>query len=508
MNNILLSAFDRRDFEDRTALIFLGERITYGEIAAEGRRVASGLQSLGVRKGDLVALHFKNSPQYLAALFGCWWIGAVAVPIRRWQSAPMTISWCNHLAVTCLLVEESLMEKLAPHLEELTSCRAIVSTAVAPNVSPVQPWDTLVGNNGCHQRVPVDDRDPVLILHTSGSTARPKAIGQSLHSLDARVRAQLAHLPFQPEDVVCVFSDSSHGFGLQAMTIPTFAVGATVLLMPEFDPALILHQMAKHGATITGGAPSYLHDLLKAARHETALPAAKLRFAITASDKLPVTVRREWGEVFKTTPLLEAFGLSETGTCILSNRPDDIGLGTVGRPFPGVRIRIVGPDGCDVPDGTVGELWCTCDFLSGYWNDPDASRRAMVDGWFKTGDQAVRDQEGRYRIVGRTGFMIKRGGIFVSPFEVEAALAEHSAITDCMVTGVPSEKWGQEVEAFVVLKHRISVVDLRAHAAAMLGEPGRPVRFWSVAAIPKTSLGKVVRGDTREMRASAQLLTE
>jgi acyl-CoA synthetase (AMP-forming)/AMP-acid ligase II len=103
--DVFLSAFDRRDFEGRTALIFLDRRWTYGEIAAEARCLAAGLQSLGVHKGDRVALYFKNSPQLLASLLASWWIGAVAVPIRRWQSGAMTVSWCNYLAVTCLLVE-------------------------------------------------------------------------------------------------------------------------------------------------------------------------------------------------------------------------------------------------------------------------------------------------------------------------------------------------------------------------------------------------------------------
>jgi acyl-CoA synthetase (AMP-forming)/AMP-acid ligase II len=190
------------------------------------------------------------------------------------------------------------------------------------------------------------------------------------------------------------------------------------------------------------------------------------------------------------------------------NRPDDICPGTIGRPIPGLRVRIVGPNG-DVPNGTVGELWIAGDFLfSGYWNDPDATQRAMVGEWYRTGDQAVRDDEGRYRIVGRSGFMIKHGGIFVSPFEVEAALAEHPAIAESLVTGAPNEKWGQEVEAFVVLRHRIPVADLHAHTAATLGEPNRPVRFWQVPAIPKSSLGKVIRSNTTNLRASARLLTE
>src|SRR5262249_25012640 len=128
--------------------------------------------------------------------------------------------------------------------------------------------------------------------------------------------------------------------------------------------------------------------------------------------------------------------------------------------------------------------------------------------WYRTGDHAIRDRDGRYRIVGRAGFIIKRGGIPVSPYEVESALAQHPAIVECMVTGVPSERWGHEAEAFVVMKQIISVADLHAHAAASLGEASRPVRCWSVPRIPKNSAGKVARIDLGELRASARLLTE
>src|SRR5262249_55449032 len=242
-DRLLLSTFERGDFEKRAALIFLGERITYGQVAAEARRVATGLQSLGLRKGDLVALHFKNCPQFLASHLACWWIGAVAVPIRHSESAAMVISWCNYLKVTCLLVQDALVKKVAPHLSELKSCRAIISSALASSTRAIQPWSFLVNNDGDYQHVTVNEREPALIVHTSGSTARPKAVVQNLHAMYARVCAQLEHLPFRPEDVVCVFSDISHGFGFNVLTMPTLTVGATLLMVPEFEPPSILREI-------------------------------------------------------------------------------------------------------------------------------------------------------------------------------------------------------------------------------------------------------------------------
>jgi long-chain acyl-CoA synthetase len=506
--NMLLSAFDRREFEDRTALIFMDRYLTYGEIAREGRRVAAGLEALGIIKGDRVALHFRNTPQFLSSLLGCWWIGAIAAPIRHSESAAMAISWCNYLGVACLLVDESLVAKMAPHLSELISCRAVVSTAIVSSTTDVQPWSALVDHDGDDKQVAVDEREPVIIVHTSGTTARPKAVGLSRRALIARARAQLEHLPFGPEDVVCVLTDCSHNFALQSMMTPALGGGAAVLLFPEFKPAHVLREMTKHGATVTGGAPALLFALLETARQDIESHAPKLRFAMSSSDKLPERLCGQWEDVFNA-PLVEGYGLTEACGNILYNRPGDIGVGTVGRPFPGVRIRIVGPDGRDVPGGAMGELWCAGDFLfTGYWNDPDATRRVMTEGWYRTGDQAIRDPDGRYRIVGRAGFIIKRGGIPVSPYEVESALTQHPAIIECMVTGVPSERWGHEPEAFVVMKQMISVADLHAHAAAALGEASRPVRFWSVPRIPKTPAGKISRNDIGELRALARLLTE
>jgi acyl-CoA synthetase (AMP-forming)/AMP-acid ligase II len=315
-------------------------------------------------------------------------------------------------------------------------------------------------------------------------------------------------LPIEPEDVVCVYSDCSHAFGLNVMAAPALAAGATVLLIPEFDPKAILREMSKYGATVTGGAPGYLLSLLQEARGGTDLGKPKLRLTISSSDKAPENLHREWPEVMGI-PLLEAFGMIEACGTLFSNRPGDISVGTVGRPLPGVRVRIVGIDGRDVADGTEGELWCAGEFLfTGYWNDPEATRRAVVDGWFKTGDQVVRDDHGRYRIVGRTGFMIKRGGIFVSPYEVEAALAKHLAIRECLAVGAPSERWGQEVEVFVVMHEPISPADLHRYAARVLGEPSRPARYWSVASIPRTAAGKVARMDIHKLRAAASLLSE
>jgi long-chain acyl-CoA synthetase len=479
---MFLSAFERPDFAERTAIIFRGDKFTYGKVAAEARDIAGGLQSLGVCQGDRVGLHFRNSDEFVASYLACYWIGAVAVPLRYHESTDLLIPYCNDLSVKCVMADDRLVDRIASRVTELTSTRTVVT-----------PLQAKIGFDETKYRRVANDGKPLLIVHTSGSTARPKAVMQGLHALTTRAHALIEYMPFRSDDVVCVISDLSHGFGLHTLATAGFAVGAAVMIFDqaEFDARRIIHEASREGATILGANPTNLRRLLRVVRDASELP--KLRFALSSTDKLPDDVALQWQEVF-AAPLLEAWGMTEACSCVLFNRPDDHKIGTVGRPLPIVQARIVGTDGRDVPDGDVGELWLAGDFLaSGYWNNPEATLQALSDGWLKTGDQFIRDPSGRYRFVGRGWHIIKHGGVGVSPFEVESAMMRHPAIAQCVAIGVPSDEWGQDVEVFVTLRSPVSAAELRLHAAETLSLAGRPARYWSIPAIPETSAGKVAR---------------
>jgi long-chain acyl-CoA synthetase len=376
----------------------------------------------------------------------------------------------------------------------LTSCRTVI-TPLQARIAP---------NAGKYHHIESNGK-PLLIIHTSGSTAQPKAVMQDLDALDAHARALIEYLPLRPDDVVCVVSDLSHGYGLHTLATLSFAVGAAIMIFDqsEYDDAKIIHDMAKKGATVAGSNPVRLRRLLQAAGNEVELP--KLRFALSSTDKLPDDVARQWEEVFGS-PLSEAWGMTETCSCVLLNRPGDHEIGSAGRPLPNLQVRIVGTDGRDVPDGNVGEMWLAGDFLfSGYWNDPEATQRVTNGGWFTTGDQFVREESGRYRFIGRAGHTIKRGGILGSVFEIESAFMCHPAIAECVAITVPSKEWGEDIEVFVKLRSAISATELHAHADTTCGIFMRPSRYWSVSAIPETSAGKVARNIER-LRALAKPL--
>jgi acyl-CoA synthetase (AMP-forming)/AMP-acid ligase II len=482
---MFLSAFERRDFEHRTAIIFHDRKLTYGEIAAQGRDMAARLQSLGIGPGDRVGLHFRNSDQLIACYLACYWSGAILVPLRWSESPDLIISWCNHLGTKCLIADDHLISKITSRVTELPT-RMVLTPLAASRSSIIDAKE--------FQRAPNDGK-PLFILHTSGSTAMPKAAMQDLDALNARARIQAEYLGYRPDDVVCAIVDFTHGWALHGLASPAWGVGAAVMMFDQsqFDPAQAMDAAAESGATIIGSVPMILYRLVQVARDAAELP--RLRFGLSSGDRLPDDVALEWERIFGA-PLLEAWGMTEGCVAILFNRLGDHEIGTVGRPLPGVSARIVDANGEDVPSGQIGELWLkTGKFaFSGYWNDPEKTQQAFQDGWLKTGDQFLRNANNRYRFVSRAVHLIKRGGLMVSAAEIESALMRHPSIAQCVAIGVPSgDEWGQNIEAFVKLRSHVTASELHLHAAKTMRMASCPTKYWSVASIPETHAGKISR---------------
>ncbi len=512
--------FHRKDFGERVALITDTRTYTYAETAATIDRVAAGLYQFGVRKGDRVGIYVTNIPQFMHLTFALWRLGATTAYVDSYHAPARMIAWCNHVDVSCVVVDEARIDVVAPYLEELRPGKPVISTGT--EVSPahrntgrhkavpgVLPWTVLLEGREPAPEVTVEDSDQLVLLQTSGTTALPKGICHTLHNLDARLRSHLPCPRFTPDDVVSPMSPLSTVAGLNATSLPGLAVGAKLLLLGShaYDPAAALERMVTEGATVVMAGPARVHGLISVAKARPELARTSLRFALTGGDKTPVPLRRAWEEAFGV-PLLDGLGLSETLGGVLINRLEDTDHDdNVGSPFPEVDVRLVGDDGRDVSDGTPGELWCKCDFLfTGYLGEPERTREAMVDGWFRTGDHAVRDDKGHYHMLGRRDFLILRGTVNISPLEIESLILEDPAVADCMVAGFAHELLGQEVEAFVVLREPRSHKDIKDRLMDRVGPAMCPSQFWSVAEIPRTSMGKVDRKAADQLRAGATLL--
>ena len=255
------------------------------------------------------------------------------------------------------------------------------------------------------------------------------------------------------EDVVLACLPLFHVFGMTCAMNAAIAAGAGLSLMARFDPAKAIERIRRDRVTVLEAVPTMYSALLSVADQFPPDATASLRTCVSGGAALPVAVLNDFEKAFDAM-ILEGYGLSETSPAVTFNHPDaERRAGSIGTPIEGVQVRLVDPDGKEVPTGTAGEIQVKGpNVMKGYWNLPDATAEAIKDGWFSTGDIAVADKDGYFYVVDRKKDLIIRGGYNVYPREVEEALHEHPALAAVVVIGIPHESLGEEVGAAVVLK--------------------------------------------------------
>ena len=334
--------------------------------------------------------------------------------------------------------------------------------------------------------------DTAFWLYSSGSTGKPKG-AMHAHASAIHTAALYAHaiLGIREDDVVFSAAKLFFAYGLgNSLTFP-FSAGATAVLMAERPtPAAVLRTLARHRPTIFCGVPTLFAQLLA----DPALARVDaLRISTSAGEALPRHVGERWRERVGSD-ILDGIGSTEMLHIFLSNRPGDIAYGTTGRPVPGYDLDLRGDDGTPVADGDEGSLWvrgpsaCT-----GYWNDRARSLATFHGPWTRTGDRYVRDADGRWTYCGRADDMLKVGGIWVSPFEVESALSAHEAVLEAAVVGHEDADGLTKPKAFVVRSGEVGEDELKAHVKAALAPFKYPRWIEFVSELPKTATGKIQR---------------
>jgi long-chain acyl-CoA synthetase len=347
------------------------------------------------------------------------------------------------------------------------------------------------------QPAPVEraDDDTAVVLHTSGTTGKPKGAelthGGLGRNADVCVRTLLN---IGPDDVVMGCLPLFHVFGLTCGLNSAVLAGATLSLLPRFDPARTLQLIERDGVTIFEGVPTMYSALLTAAGTAS---TDTLRIAVSGGAAIPVQVLQDFEKTFDC-PVLEGYGLSETSPVAAFNHPDRPRKpGSIGTPVEGVEMRIVDNDGAEVAQGEPGEIQIRGhNVMKGYWNLPEATAEAIdADGWFATGDIARTDEDGYYYIVDRKKALIIRGGFNVYPREIEEVLYTHPAVAEAAVVGIPHDSLGEEVGAAVSLKPGIEVAadELREFVKSQVAAYKYPRRVWFLDGLPKGPTGKLLR---------------
>ena len=506
-------------YGDREAVVLArpdgqSTRLTYAQVNGAANQVANLLVSRGIEAGDKVALSCPNLPYFPIVYYGILKTGATVVPINvllKGREVAYHLADSDAKAYLCFEGTAELPIGHAGHegFSQTDGCdHFFVITADPAADSPIEGAETLgaglQGQSPTFDTVATDEDDTAVILYTSGTTGQPKGaelMHRNMHSNALTGEALFGADEENPDTYLCVLP-LFHSFGQTVIMNGGFAYGGTVVMLPRFEAEPALRTMAAEKVTFFAGVPTMYWGLLGALDDsgvDVKELAANLRIAAAGGSALPVEVHKEFEKRFGVV-ILEGYGLSETSP-VASFAPlgEEVRVGSIGRPIPGVEMKLIESDWSDVADDpdVVGEIAIKGpNIMKGYYARPDATQEAIRDGWFRSGDLGKKDADGFYYIVDRSKDMIIRGGYNVYPREVEEVLMEHPAVSLAAVIGVPHESHGEEIKA-VVIKAKdhddVSEEDLVAWGKEQFASYKYPRIVQFVDELPMTATGKILK---------------
>ncbi len=486
----LTALLDQPD-PDRPALITGedGSVLTHAQLAARVETLAGRLAAAGVRRGDKVALVLPNGPEIVQLLLAIFALGAAAAPLNPAYTQAEFAFYLTDIAPRLALLPASLP---AAAVAAAGDCSVTVLTT-RPSDDGGPPGLSVQGSEVVSQASyePAQPDDIAIVLHTSGTTSRPKQVPLRQRNLMASVRTIGEHYRLGADDASFCVMPLFHVHGLVASTFSALGAGGSVIVPRRLTPRRFWQQARDHGATWLSAGPT-LHQMLLDAAGDAGAPQS-LRFARSCSSALsPALLER--AEAAYGVPMLEAYGMTEASHQMASNPlpPAPHFAGSVGI-ATGTEIGIAAKDGSLLPGGEAGEVVIRGpSVMSGYVANPAATAEAFYGDWFRTGDRGVL-RDGYLYLEGRLKEMILRGGENISPAEIEQVLLAHSAVSDAVCFGVADDKYGELVGAAVTLSEQADVASLTAHCRERLAAFKVPASIRVLDEIPRTATGKVQR---------------
>jgi fatty-acyl-CoA synthase len=469
---------------DREAVVEArsGRRFTFRELNDRAWHLASALHHDGIDKGDRVALLAPNDISYLDLLFACGKIGAIFVPLNWRLSAAELNDILRDCEPSILFYHQSL-KPLADQTfikNKLDVCSAEYDDSVSGSLPQITPPNVAM-------------QDPWAIIYTGGTTGKPKGVVLSHRSIDGNAINTIVSWNLTSDDVTLTYLPMFHTGGLNALTLPILKIGGKVIIGGQFDADEAIRLLNEEKCTISLMVPTMYHMLIHHPDFEkTEFPSVKTFLSGGASCPHAIYEAFERrGIAFK-----EGYGLTEAGPNNFFIDPVKAKEkhGSVGKPMMYNMVRVVDEDGHDAAVNETGELWIQGYHLfDHYWNNAEATKEALANNWLHTGDLAKYDEDGDYYILGRKKDMIITGGENVYPLEVENVISEHPAVSEVAVVGLPDDKWGERVAAFIVVKEGQSLTEeeLREHCLKSLGKYKVPRTVFFVNELPKTDVGKI-----------------
>jgi acyl-CoA synthetase (AMP-forming)/AMP-acid ligase II len=466
-----------------------GPVVTYDQLRQQVDAVAASLNQFGLRRGDRIAMALPNGLETIVSFLAASTVGTAA-PLNPAYTVDEFKFYLADTGARALIVPPTNCDEArAAAGDHVLLIEAALDGDGRVQLSAARNSDA-AGAIG----YPNPD-DIALILHTSGTTSRPKRVPLSHANLMTSSRNVAATYRLTPEDVSLCVMPLFHVHGLVASTFGTLLTGGTVVVAPRFNPLSFWSTVRDHRVSWYSAVPT-IHQVLLARIKAGARPsgAEHLRFIRSCSAALPPQMMADVEERFGA-PILEAYGMTEAAHQMSSNplppdkrKPGSVGCGTA------VSIAILNKGGDLLPAGQTGEVSIKGpNVFSGYEGNPEANATSFSNGWFRTGDQGFLDSEGYLTLVGRIKELINRGGEKISPREIDEALLTHPAVAEAVCFGIADKVYGEEVAAAVVLSGSATEAELIAHCRSSLSEFKCPKVIYLVEAIPRTATGKIQR---------------
>jgi long-chain acyl-CoA synthetase len=474
---------------DHIAIKLDDTEVSYALLDEGSKRVAGILREKGVGPGDRVGIMLPNVPYFPIVYYGILRAGAVVVPMNVLLKGREVGFYLKDSGAKVLFAWGDFGEAAGAGADEAgAELIAVAPGAFEQLVMAAEPVQGVVDRAG---------DDDAVILYTSGTTGTPKGAQLTHDNLRRNAEVSRGLHDTSADDVILGALPLFHSFGQTCTLNAGIGAGATITLLPRFDPAKALEIIQRDKVTIFMGVPTMYGAMLHAPGREDA-DLSSLRLCVSGGASLPLELMREFEAAFDAV-ILEGYGLSETSPVASFNHSaENRKSGSIGTPIEGVEMKVVDADDNEVPTGEVGEIVIKGhNVMKGYWGRDDATQEAIRDGWFHSGDMAKVDEDGYFFIVDRKKDMIIRGGYNVYPREVEEVLYEHPAVREAAVVGIPHPDWGEEVGAAVALKEGESVTaqELRDYVKEQVASYKYPREIWFVDELPKGPTGKILKRD-------------
>ncbi|MEW5913633.1 MAG: AMP-binding protein [Thermodesulfobacteriota bacterium] len=488
-----------RKYGDRTYLFFEDQKVTYGELAQRGTRLACGLRASGVSAGDKVAVLLTNSPSFFDVFFGVALTGATLVPINPRYKFREVKDIIDRVEAETLIIEKELWGDLKG-LQE--GCKLIKNIFFKGSDTPpgLRPFTNLYSDKNV--ALPgIKFEDEFAIIFTSGTTGAPKGVVLTHGNYVTNAFQGARGKDFNESTRVLTCLPLVHVNAQVSSFLGSFVMGGQLVLQKEFHPKEFLVALSKYSVTSFAAVPTIYAILLNQADLNQ-YDFSHLTYCISGSAPMSRALRSNFEKTFNAN-ILEAYGLTEATAMVSTNPPHGIRkVGSIGLPYENIKMKVVDFEDHTLDSNQVGEILISGpNVFKGYFKEPEATAKAVVNGWLHSGDLGYRDDDGYYFLTGRIKELIIRGGINIYPKEIEDIIATYSKIAQVAIIGIPDEIWGERVHACIISKEnqRVTVEEINNYLKDKIASFKIPNTLSLHREFPMGGLGKIKKQKLKEV---------